>query len=108
MVHLLEERGVGAGVPSQSLAESESIEAAIASFIVWLARQHASAEERRQAPSAVERFLRWQRHQRTHGRDHGEHAYYDELRRSGASDAQVALAREAIRWLEHYLRARMA
>jgi hypothetical protein len=92
-------------VSTKSLTGSESIEEVVAGFIVWLARQRAPVEVRHQAPSAVERFLRWGRDQRVRGRDDCEEAYHDELRARGAADPEITTSHEAIALLVGYRRA---
>jgi hypothetical protein len=84
-------------------APSSSIESAVAGFIVWLARQHAPVDDRRQCPNAIERFLRWQREQE---QSHNEDTYYAYMRSCGANEFQISEARAAIGLFRSYLRAR--
>jgi hypothetical protein len=80
-----------------------SIEAAMAGFIVWLARRQAPLVQRRRAIEAVELFLRWQHEQREHGEPRrGEDAYYAQMSDAG-DDAQVTETRTAIGIFRHYL-----
>ena len=64
------------------VAGSVALDAMIAGFIVWLARQRAPLLGRRHCPNTVERFLRWQHLRREQGEDHTEDAYCAELRRT--------------------------
>ena len=85
------------------VAGSVSLEATIAGFIVWLARQHAPLPGRRHCPNMVERFLRWQHLRRERGEDYTEDAYCAELHRAGASSAEIAPIRAAIAQFRRYL-----
>ncbi|HEV7790293.1 MAG TPA: hypothetical protein VGP05_14900 [Pseudonocardia sp.] len=85
------------------LAGPGALDATIAGFIVWLARQHSPLPGRSHSPNTVERFLRWQHTQRDRDAAHTEDAYCDELRRRGASDAEVATIRETIGKFRRYL-----
>jgi len=81
-----------------------SVEATIAGFIVWLAHRHSPLINRQRYATAVERFLRWQREQRTQDQPScTEDAYCAQMRRCGASDAQVSETRTAIGVFRHYL-----
>jgi len=82
---------------------STALEATIASFIVWLARQRAPLPGRCHSPNTIERFLRWQQLQRDLGDDHTEDSYCAHLRRHGASDAEVATTRAVIDQFRRYL-----
>jgi hypothetical protein len=88
------------------VVESTSLEASIASFIVWLARQREPLAVRTQCPSEVERLLHWQRDQRERGRDFSADAYLCSRRARGASDGEIAVAAESIGHFQHYLAAR--
>jgi len=83
---------------------SAALEATIASFIVWLARQRAPLPGRCHSSTTVERFLRWQQVQRDLGTDHTEDSYCAQLRRTGAGDAEVATIHAAIDQFRRYLR----
>lgn len=85
------------------VAESVSLDAMIAGFIVWLARQRAPLPGRSHCPNTVERFLRWQHLQRERGADHTEDAYCAELRGAGASHAEIAPIRASIAQFRRYL-----
>jgi hypothetical protein len=87
------------------LARPVALDATIAGFIVWLARQHSPLPARSHCPNTVERFLRWQHAQRDRGTDHTEDAYCAELHRAGASDAEVATTRDTIGKFRRYLTA---
>jgi hypothetical protein len=87
------------------VAGSMSLDAMIAGFIVWLARQRAPLPGRSHCPNTVERFLRWQHLQRERGADHTEDAYCAELRRAGASSAEITPIRASIEQFRRYLQA---
>ncbi|HEX4362026.1 MAG TPA: hypothetical protein VH141_31130 [Pseudonocardia sp.] len=85
------------------IAESMALDAMIAGFIVWLARQRTPLPGRSHCPNTVERFLRWQHLQRERGADHTEDAYCAELRNAGASHAEIAPIRASIAQFRRYL-----
>ena len=85
------------------VVESLPVEASMASFIVWLARQREALAVRTQCPSEVERLLRWQRAQREQDGDSRVDAYLSERRARGASNGEIAVAAEAIERFQRYL-----
>jgi hypothetical protein len=86
-----------------SAAPLTSVESTVAGFIVWLARQRSPLNDRHQCPDILERFLRWRQDQRDQGNSATEDAYYTQLNRCGANEAQVAEARAAIELFRRYL-----
>jgi hypothetical protein len=82
---------------------STSVDASVAGFIVWLARQRLSGDERRYCPERVGRFLRWQYQQHDQDGESDEAAYYAYLSQAGASDIQLTDARAAIGLFGQYL-----
>lgn len=82
---------------------STSIEATVAGFIVWLARQSPPPDQRQYCPTHVERFLRWRYEQQTQGASHDAGSYYARMGRSGEQEARIAEARTAITLLRRYL-----
>jgi hypothetical protein len=75
----------------------------VASFIVWLARQRPTGDERRCCPERLDRFLRWQHQQHDQDGESDEAAYYEHLSQGGASDFQLKDARAAIGLFGQYL-----
>jgi hypothetical protein len=88
------------------VVESMAVEASMASFIVWLARQREPLPVRTQCPGEVEPFLRWQRAQRELDGDSRVEAYLSERRALGASNGEIAVTSEAIERFQRYLLAR--
>lgn len=80
-----------------------AVSVTMAGFIVWLAHQRPSREDRRLCPEQVELFLRWRHHRRAEGLAHDDEAYYACMREAGAGDLLVGEARKAIARLRQYL-----
>jgi hypothetical protein len=87
------------------VVESKPVEASMASFIVWLARQHQPLSVRTQCPREVELFLCWQRDQRKQECVASVDAYLSERRTRGASDGEINIASDAISHFQRYLSA---
>jgi hypothetical protein len=70
-------------------ASPVSVEATVAGFIVWLARQHIPFDQRQRCPDIVQRFLRWQHGQHEQGNSYSEDTYCTQMTLRGASAAQA-------------------
>ncbi|GAA5147616.1 hypothetical protein GCM10023321_08690 [Pseudonocardia eucalypti] len=87
-----------------SLEDVPSVDATLAGFIVWLARQHRQTnDERERCVTHVARFLDWRFEQRAKGGALDQNLYLGALGRENQPDAFVAEAHTAIALLHHYL-----
>lgn len=82
-----------------------SVEAKVAGFIVWLAREGRRVEKKDREPCVghADRFLYWCAGRQVEGTAADQDAYLAELSRGRESEASVGEARTAIALLRQYL-----